>query len=129
MVFPPNTAVLLEALKSSSNKSHLNGLLAELKVIKLYLEKGYALKSHRQKYYKTEIDIVMESAQKLVLIEVKYAEHEDFMYARLSRSQKRRLENVFLRVIHATSKEVEFHYVITSQCGEFHIIEDFLAHE
>ena len=125
MALPQNTVKLLKELESTSNISHLRGLEAELRVIKLYLEKGFKLKSHRKKYFKTEIDIVMESDVKVILIEVKHATHSDFLYYRMSFSQKRRLQNVFLRYIERTHKDVEFHYVITS-LKEFHIFDDFL---
>jgi Holliday junction resolvase-like predicted endonuclease len=104
----------------------LRGLTAELQVIKHYLQKGYSLRSHRQKYFKTEIDIVMESQDKIILIEVKYTTHMDFVFYRMSTAQKRRLANVFLRVIHSTNKDVEFHYVIASQSDGLQIFEDFL---
>jgi Holliday junction resolvase-like predicted endonuclease len=105
----------------------LRGFEAELRVIKLYLEKGFSLKSHRKEYFNTEIDIVMESNSKVILIEVKYTTHEDFIFYRMTPSQKRRLENVYLRWVHSTPKEVEFHYVIVSQSEEFQIFEDFLS--
>ena len=126
MALPQNTVKLLEAFESTSDPRHLNGFIAELKVIRLYLKKGFSLKSHRKQYYKTEIDIVMESKSKIILIEVKYTAHMDFIFYRMAPAQKRRLENVFLRIIQETEKEVEFHYVVCS-LERFHVFEDFLS--
>ncbi len=126
-MFPQNTVKLLEELKSTSNPKHVLGLRAELLAIKHYIEKGFILKSHRERYFKTEVDLVVESPQKLVLIEVKYTTHKDYILNRLSQSQRRKLESVFLRVIPCTSKEVEFHLVIVDAQGELEIFEDFLA--
>lgn len=127
MAFPPNIAKLLGEYENIYNKKHLLGLLAELDVVTLYLKKGFSLKSLRKKYFSTEIDIVMESSEKLILIEVKYTTHSDYLSSRMSVSQRRRLENVFLRFIQNTSKEVEFHYVIVSQSGEIQVFDDFLS--
>lgn len=127
LAFPQSTVKLLEELESTSNPYHLRGFRAELQVIKFYLEKGFSLKSHRKEYFKTEIDVVMESATKIILVEVKYTTHLDFLSTRMTWSQKKRLENVFLRFIERTSKDVEFHYVVTSQSGEMEVFDDFLA--
>lgn len=127
MVLPLNTVKLLEELESTYNEKHLLGLLAEIEVIKAYLEKGYSLASHRKKYFHTEIDVIMESPDKVILIEVKYTTHSDYLFYRMSKSQKQRLRNVFLRVIQMTKKEVEFHYVIASQSGELQVFEEFLS--
>lgn len=127
LVLPKNTVELLEGLKSTCNDKHLLGLLAEIEVIKIYLEKGYSLSSHRKKYFHTEVDVVMESSSKVILIEVKYTTHLDFLSHRISTAQKKRLENVFLRTIQMTKKEVEFHYVIASQSGEFQVFDEFLS--
>lgn len=126
MALPQNTVKLLEAFENSSDPRHRNGLIAELKVIRLYLKKGFYLKSHRQEYFKTEIDIVMESKSKIIFIEVKYVTDMDFAFYRLSQSQKRRLENVFIRYLQYAQKEVEFHYVICT-LDSFHIYDDFLS--
>lgn len=126
MALPQNTVKLLEGFANTSDVRHLRGFLAELDVIRHYLKKGYSLKTHRKEYFKTEIDIVMESNSKIILIEVKYTTHMDFIFYRMAPTQKRRLENVFLRFIQTTSKEVEFHYVITS-LDQFHVFEDFLG--
>ncbi|MES2769335.1 MAG: YraN family protein [Bdellovibrionota bacterium] len=126
LALPQNTVKLLEAFENTSNTKHLHGFLAELQVIRCYLKKGYTLKSHRQKYFKTEIDIVMESSTKIILIEVKLTTHLDFIFYRMSPTQKKRLKNVFLRFIQITSKDVEFHYVITD-FKQFHTFEDFLG--
>jgi Holliday junction resolvase-like predicted endonuclease len=126
LALPQNTVKLLEVFANSSDPRHLNGFIAELKVIRLYLKRGFSLKSHRKEYFKTEVDIVMESSSKIILIEVKYVTHMDFAFHRMALAQKKRLENVFLRFIQWTPKEVEFHYVICS-LERFHVFEDFLS--
>jgi Holliday junction resolvase-like predicted endonuclease len=127
LVLPKNTVKLLEGLENTCNDKHLLGLLAEIEVIQIYLKKGYSLHSHRKKYFHTEVDVIMESLDKMILIEVKYTTHSDFLSHRMSRIQKKRLENVFLRVIQMTKKEVEFHYVIASQSGEYQVFDEFLS--
>lgn len=127
MALPQSTVKLLEELESSSDQNHLRGFEAEILVIKHYLLKGYSLLNHRKKYFKTEVDIIMESSTKIILIEVKYTTHSDYIFHRMSKSQRLRLENVFLSVVESTSKEVEFHYVVVSQSQEMIIFDDFLG--
>lgn len=126
-MFPLSTVKLLEGLENTSNIKHLLGLRAELLVIKHYLERNFSLKGHRTQLYKTEVDLIVESRSKIILIEVKYTTHMDFLTTRMNFSQKKRLQNVFLRFIETTPKEVEFHYVIVDQEGRMEIFDEFLA--
>jgi Holliday junction resolvase-like predicted endonuclease len=123
MVFPQNTVRLLREFENSSNPNHLLGFHAELRVIQHYLQKGFYLKSHREKYYHTEVDIVMESSRKIVFIEVKYSSHSAYLVHRISPNQRDRLMNVYLRYMAETPKDLEFHYVVVGQSGDLEIFE------
>ncbi len=69
----------------------------------------------------------MVNATRMILLEVKWTSHLDFQNFRLSRRQRQRLENVYLRVQAASKLEVEFHYVVVSQSEGIQIIDNFLG--
>jgi Holliday junction resolvase-like predicted endonuclease len=103
-------------LKSSSDKNHQLGLIAEYNVKKLLETKGWILILHRFKTRAGEIDLIFEKEEKILLIEVKKLTNSWRSFQRIRQKQLLVLKtNRLLFLLNFKDKEIESYVAWVSQ--------------
>ena len=121
------TAAPLPASKNTSLcKAHAQGEWAEQQVLQSFLKRGFRVLKTRWRTTYAEIDLIVESPQKEILIlEIKSLSHFDFLDVRVSKKQKERLKRAHLFVQSKTPKPVHLILAFVNSKGEILLVEDF----
>ncbi|MEZ0391708.1 MAG: YraN family protein [Pseudobdellovibrionaceae bacterium] len=103
------------------------GLFCEEAALQFYLLKGYRCLKRRWKSPFAEIDLLLRSPEKnLVLVEVKSVASFEYLHLRLRGPQKRRLERA---LCHCLEKDptARLELAVVSQSGEVLIFDDIFS--
>ncbi|MES2801368.1 MAG: YraN family protein [Bdellovibrionota bacterium] len=77
-------------------KFHQRGAEAEASVQSYFLSRGWSISSQRTKFDGVEVDLIVEKANRRVLLEVKYLDHSWRAFERVGTKQIQRLKYVLL---------------------------------